>query len=425
MENMFLQAAICLFINDTSHADLKWGWPALFLETEHKFELFEEPTRFLTERFVRCGSTPSPHTWQKAAYGLKSWFQFLQAIERDWLDASEQDRIDFRDTYLQSISPKTGRSYGGDGVRSAMVVVRLFYQHCANRGTYYGDIGGSSDVAEYRVPIDRDALAHTRANAICRVKDRALPKTRPGVKIHPLTVRDLKTLLCYFGPQAAAREGDQRVVRNRLICDLGWAVGLRLSEINSLTVLQFMTLVPDPAAPFVGMALTIEHGKGNRSRQVMVPSWLVMDVQAYMEGERTTLLQRAKAKTRHSTKRLFLGFEHSDSAGEPITNAALQKMFRDACLALGLVNIIEKTDPETGVKFTYKTPRHSLHDLRHTYAVLTYHAERANGNPEPWKRIQAQLGHRSLQTTIDTYLSHVQIFTDQPGLLDVRRMLGL
>ena len=100
-------------------------------------------------------------------------------------------------------------------------------------------------------------------------------------------------------------------------------------------------------------------------------------------------------------------------------------MVREACLTLGLVQIVEKTDPETGKKFMYKRPRHSIHDLRHTYAVLTYHAERANGNAEPWKKIQAQLGHRNLQTTIDTYLSHVEIFTEQPGLLDVRKMLGL
>jgi integrase len=185
-----------------------------------------------------------------------------------------------------------------------------------------------------------------------------------------------------------------------------------------------MSLSPDRGAPFVGMALTIQ-GKGKKTRQVMIPAWLVMDIQAYMEGERAASLRACKTKSRHPPTRLLLGHEHSGSAGKAITNAALQKMFREACLALGLVEIVEKTDPETGRKFMYKTPRHSIHDLRHTYAVLTYHAERANGNPEPWKKIQAQLGHSCLQTTIDTYLSHVEIFTDQPGLIDVRRMLGL
>lgn len=420
---MFLRAEIVLFINNTANPELKQGAPALFLETRDKLDLFEEPTRFLGERYVRSGSTPSPHTWAKAAYGLKSWFQFLQAIGCDWQSASEQDRVDFRDAYLGSISQKTGRAYGVAGVHDAMVVVRAFYQHCADWGAYQGDIGASSVAAEYRVPIDRDALAHIRANGLVKSRDRALPKVRPGVKIHPLTPRDLKNLLCYVGPQAGARDGDQRLARDRLICDLGWAVGLRLNEISSLTTLQFVTLSPDRDAPFIGMALTILHGKGNKTRQVMIPAWLVTDVHAYMDGERAASLRACKA--RHAPTRLLLGHGHSGRAGLPVTNAAFQKMFRETCLKLELVDIVEKTDPETGARFTYKTPRHSLHDLRHAYAVLTYHAERANGNSEPWKKIQAQLGHSNLQTTIDTYLSHVEIFTAQPGLLDVRRMLGL
>jgi len=421
---MFLQAEVVLFFNNTDNPELKLSAPALFLETRDKLALFEEPTRFLDEHYVRSGSTPSPHTWAKAAYGLKSWFQFLQAIDRDWTNAIEQDRIDFRDVYLGSISQKTGRAYGSAGVHDAMVVVRSFYQHYAYRGTYHGDIDAGSVALEYKVLINRDALAHTRSVGFTKNRDRALPKLRPGVKIHPLSPRDLKNLLCNIGPQAGARDGDQRVARDRLICDLGWAVGLRLSEINNLTTLQFMNLSPDRGAPFVGMALTIQ-GKGNKTRQVMIPAWLVMDIQAYMEGERAASLRACKTKPRHPPTRLLLGHEYSGSAGKAITNAALQKMFREACLALGLVEIVEKTDPETGRKFMSKTPRHSIHDLRHTYAVLTYHAERANGNAEPWKKIQAQLGHSCLQTTIDTYLSHVEIFTDLSGLLDVRRMLGL
>ncbi|GAA0429874.1 hypothetical protein GCM10009094_38110 [Massilia aurea] len=100
-------------------------------------------------------------------------------------------------------------------------------------------------------------------------------------------------------------------------------------------------------------------------------------------------------------------------------------MFRNACFELGLVDTVKKKDPMTNEVFLDKVPKHSIHDLRHSYAVLTYHAERLNGNPEPWKKIQAQLGHENLKTTIGTYLRYVEIFNDQPGMTDVRRMLGL
>jgi len=423
MENTFLNSEISLFIHDDEHPELKKGCPALFLESRGELSLFEEPTRFLRTHFVQCGATPSPHTWHTASYGLKSWFQFLQALERDWQSASEQDRLDFRDIYLQSISPKTGKPYGASGVSRSMSIVRTFYEDCARRGVYHGDISCSTFAEERKIPLDRDEFADIRLPSR-KVKDRALPKVRPGVKIHPFTPGELKSLLNYLGPQASDLDHDQRSARNRLACDLGWAVGLRVDEINALTTLQFMTLVPDGTELFTGMPLTI-LGKGKKTRQVIIPAWLVIDVLAYIECERAKAIKARKTRDTRPTNRLFVGLESSRDAGMPITNAALQKMIREACLALRLVTVIEKTVPETGERYLYKTPRHSMHDLRHTYAVLTYHAERLNGNPEPWKKIQAQLGHSRLQTTINIYLAHVEIFTDLPGLLDARKMLGL
>jgi len=421
---MFLGAQLSLFFNETSHEELKKGQPAFFLETPEHQRLFEEPTGFLNERYVQSGSTPSPHTWSKAAYSLKSWFQFLQAIGRDWLAASEQDRRDYRDAYLVSISPKTGKPYGTAGVRDAMVVVRAFYEHCSEIGLYRGDIGGLLHVTKNQFQIDKDAFAHTRHFSHTRLKDRALPKVRPGSKIHPIRVADLRNLLRHIGPQAGDRQGDDRPSRDRLIFDLGWAVGLRLDEINNLTTLQFLNLCPDPATPFVSLSMII-RGKGNKTRQVAVPTWLVTDAIAYIEGERSESIRACRSKPRYSPTRLLLSHKSSRSPGQAITNGALQKMVREACFNLGLVNTVEKKDPITGVLFIDKVPKHSIHDLRHTYAVLTYHFERMNGNPEPWKKIQAQLGHEHLQTTIDTYLRYVDIFDDQPGVTDVKRMLGL
>lgn len=422
---MFLGAQLTLFFNDTDHPELKEGQPAFFLETTARQVLFEEPTGFLNEHYVHSASTASSHTWSKAAYSLKSWFQYLQAIGHEWLTASEQERRDYRDAYLSSISPKTGKLYGPDGVRDTMVVVRSFYEYCSKTGIYQGDIGGILHVEERRVPMGQDAFAHTRHFIQTRIKDRALPKTKPSGKVHPLRVVDLRNLLRYIGPQAGERRGDQRPSRDRLVLDLGWAVGLRLDEINRLTTLQFLGVCPDPSTPFVSMSLTIHRGKGNKTRQVAIPTWLVMDAIAYIEGERAESLRSVKEKSRYPSHRLLLAHINSRSCGRPITNGALQKVIRTACFELGLVDTIEKKDPITGEIFLDRVPKHSIHDLRHSYAVLTYHAERLNGNSEPWKKIQAQLGHENLKTTIDTYLRHVEIFNDQPGMTDVRRMLGL
>lgn len=424
--NTFLEAELVLFTAQVGHTDLTVWQPALFLETVNKAVLFEEPSRFLFEHFVNAGATPSKHTWARAAYCLKSWFQYCQAIKLDWKDANAQDRRDFRDAYLNAVSPRTGESYGAKGIADAMSVVRTFYVFARGKGWYAGDIGQNMDLlaAAAQTPIDLDALAHIRGVAR-KSRDRDLPKARPSQAIYPLLVRDLKCLLNHVGPPAAARQGDQRPARDRLICDLGWAVGLRVAEIVSLTTLQFLNLNPDPATPNVNLSLTIV-GKGRKMRQVAIPTWLVLDALEYIDGERNDSLRANKDRPRHPPVQMLLAHQNSSNRrGKPITVDAIQKMIREACISLGLVEAIEKTDPETSEVFTVKVPKHSIHDLRHTYAVLTFHAERAMGNAEPWKKIQAQLGHKHLQTTIDTYLAHVEIFTDQPGLLDVRKMLGL
>jgi len=51
-----------------------------------------------------------------------------------------------------------------------------------------------------------------------------------------------------------------------------------------------------------------------------------------------------------------------------------------------------------------RSPAFSPHCLRHTCAMWTYIAEKRQGNSEPWKVVQARLGHAHLKTTTDTYL---------------------
>ena len=422
--NMFLDGDVVLFINHSEDSGLKIGAPAVFLEGPDSAVLFEEPTTFLYERYVRSGAILSPHTWAKAAYALKSWFEYLQSTAMDWRDAGEQDRINFRDAYLSSISPKTGRLYGFAGVRDSLTVIREFYLFCATRNVYGGDVGGGHYSAVH-IPIDRNFLAHTHILPNISSRDHALPIVRSETRIHAISATDLRSLLNHVGPQAAHRAGDMRPSRDRLICDFGWAVGLRLDEINRLTTLQFLHLVPDTRVPFANLPITIHHGKGGKTRQVAVPAWLVMDVLAYVKGERAESIRSRPTSARNLTHNLLLAHVSSKSSGQAVTNSAIQKMFRQACLSLGIVKTVEKIEPLRGLRRLAQVPKHSVHDLRHTYAVLTYHAERLHGNSEPWKKIQAQLGHSHLQTTIDTYLAHVEIFTDQQGLLDVRGMLGL
>lgn len=424
--NNFLDGEIVLFINEGESQDLKVGQPSFFIETESEATVFQEATHFLNEAFVVSGSAPSRHTWAAAAQSLKTWFQYLQVIEKDWRDASRQDRLNYRDAYLTAVSPRTGENYSRSTIANRLSVIRSFYVHARMMAWYQGDIGWIGEIVEETDgrPIDQDALVHTRSASRIRQRDRDLPKSRPNVVFHPLQVMALRALLNHVGPQASNPGTDLRSPRDRLIVDLGWVVGLRVQEVINLNIFQFLDMTPDPDAPYRDMQMTILR-KGNKKSPVAIPTWLVMDALSYIEGERAQALRQAKIIGRARSSQMFLSHPGSTRQGRPITVKRVQGLMQEICLALGLVESVEVRNPDTGEVIVRKRAKHSFHDLRHTCAVLMYHAERANGNPEPWKKIQAQLGHRHLQTTVDTYLTHVEIFTEQLGLLNVRRMIGL
>lgn len=163
--NSFFDSEIVIFKNTIDVAGLKQGQPSLFILSETKATLFEEPTLFLAEQYVQSGKSPSVHTWAAACDALKSWFEFLQATGRPWLEATRQDRRDYRDAYLEAISPRTGQRYDPATPRGRMIVIREFYRFAWKKGWYNGDLATTTvnETQDANVPIDKDALAHTRS----------------------------------------------------------------------------------------------------------------------------------------------------------------------------------------------------------------------------------------------------------------------
>ena len=78
--------------------------------------------------------------------------------------------------------------------------------------------------------------------------------------------------------------------------------------------------------------------------------------------------------------------------------------------------VATKTHVETGALYQSAEAAHTFHDARHTFAAWMYHAERAGGNAEPWKIVQARLGHRQLATTLNTYLRVVDDYRTEVNL---------
>lgn len=392
--------------------------PLMFQYFKDQVDLFSEPTIFLSQKFVSVSGTPSKHTWEAAGYDLMSWFQWCQLKKIDWHAATESDRRQFSDDYFQADSdPKT--------INRKLTTVRRFYDFARAEGWYHRDIGASIEQRQAaNRPIDQDALAHTRAaEGYIKEKDPLLRKAGRKDVIRPLQVKHLRKLLEHVGPTVQTVQ-DKRQVRDRLICDLGYVAGARLGDVTTLTTLQFLNIIVEPHEHLMDFPLIVE-GKMKVTRKVAAPGWLVLAIQTYIHGERAASEREGKKRGVKATTALFLGHPASKSAGKQITRSAIQKMFALACMKCGITERIEMEDVETGKKHVKTVPAHSFHDLRHNCAVLTYHAEKAQGNAEPWKIVQIKLGHKSLKVTVDTYLAHVSIFGEKQGVTDIRRLLGL
>jgi integrase len=394
--------------------------PLLFQYWRAQVAVFDEPTIFLREKFVAVGRAPSEHTWAAAGYDLLTWFQWCQLTGIEWRDATEANRQQFADDYAAA---------GSDAktINRKLTTVRRFYDFCRQEGWYKRDIGSSLGQRQVGSrPIDEDSLAHIRGNEAVKEKDRLLRKVGRKVVVRPLQLEQVRRLLKHLGPAPEDKE-DRRSVRDRLMAELALFGGARLGDVVSLTTLKFLSITVEPHQMLAEFPLIVE-GKGKVTRQMAVPGWLVVAVQKYIAGERAESERQGKKRGgggKRPTTALFLGHPKSKSAGKLISRSAVQKMFELACRQCGITEMVEVADPETGKTHVKTVAAHSFHDLRHNCAVLVYHAEKANGNSEPWKVVQIRLGHKSVKVTMEVYLAHVEIFGRRQGLTDIRRLIGL
>jgi integrase len=272
-----------------------------------------------------------------------------------------------------------------------------------------------------RAPLDQDALAHLRkgsapsvegAGAVAQRLNRLKPTAGQNDTVLAFSREELAALIRWAGPRPSKRKPeDGGSDRDFIVLALGWACGLRAQEIVEVPVMPFLSMVPDlqNLGRFYKLLVT---GKGKKTLPIDVPAWLVLDIQAYMDGERKRSLH--KRGPRVEEKQLILNSEHSSRAGKPMTKGALQALVRRACIGSGLMTKVRTTCPETGQIVVKQVAKYSTHCLRHTYAVMTYHNHRKSGYAEldAWKYIQMQLRHKSPTTTINIYLRHVSVWAE-------------
>lgn len=391
------------------------GFPFLVAEANDSLTIVEPASIYLCRKFlfIRAREARSADAEQSfrrnsaraCADDLKDWWEFLCHEELLWDRVRREDVEQYRDTMLQTVSPRTHEPYARATVRRRLTTVIDFYRWAARERKYAGDLEGDS-LRQITRSIDRRPLAHLSSGG--GKSNDLLPSLRRGVDdlVRAMRARDYRAIACRLGPVPSERGQDPRPARDRLAAELSLHTGMRIDEVTSLTKWQLLDLIPDRERPLTFQLMPITKTKGLRPRRVMVPNWLIAEVHAYIDGERKEALAEG---TRRGLKRepqaLFLnGVTARHNAGRPLSNDSLDEMFRRAVIDAGLTESTHKTDPETGERYIVQTARYSFHCLRHSFAIWRYYAERQAGNTEPWKLIQSLLGHQSLATTTDLYL---------------------
>lgn len=394
------------------------GFP--YLVDDDALEVIEPALLYLCNQFIRAGRYKAGPTAEAAAYDLMDWWRYLGEKGRDWTDVDIDFFAGYREDRLATVSPQTHETLKPKTIRRRMSRAFDYCKWAIKSKLMSADgLGSLREIQQLISSPSSDyepgdpAFEEVPSDSVTDL----LPedKTEGHEHVNVLSPHSWQTLQSELGPlpSEAKKTGDLRPTRDRLASEFSLQTGLRVDEVANLTIKQILGLqIPDGAPDEMKLKMHVTKTKRLRPRDVEVPVYLVRELYTYIDGEREETLTVAKrywlkGNTRKPVSLFLNGTAARHHAGKPIQSDTLSRQFHAAVLRAGLLNVVDKIDPETVESYLTQVAMHCYHDLRHTFAVWTYYAEKAAGNAEPWVIIQRLLGHKHLSTTLNIYLKHV------------------
>lgn len=410
--NTFIQRATAI---QTEHAAINYCLPDNFpyLVSIETGKIIECVLFFLCDtclqRNVYVGNTAVAF-----ANDIKDWWDFLQHFSVDWKDADIEHVKKYRDAMFCTISPHTHKPYSRSTIKRRVGTVISFYRWAKVNNLVSEDVDVLVAKRIMRT-LDSDLLAHIPNKQDSLVSD-VIPRSNraPDECIRPFSPSDYRRVAVELGPLPSEIGVSGKISRDRLAAEIALNTGMRVSEVASLTIWHILDLRPDREMPLGATSLFISNTKGGRSRRVLMPNWLIDELLLYIDGERKSTIvvgRRWWLKGKVEPRALFLNNKSAaHNSGKAIKKKSLQDAFHNAVMRAKLVSRSFRRDPISSTDYVVSIADHSFHDLRHSYAVWTYHARLLAGDAQPWKFIQTMLGHAYMSTTINTYLRVVDIF---------------
>lgn len=375
--------------------------------------IIEPALYWLTSNFPFRRTKWSPASVENAAHDICQWWRALERKGKPWNEITPTDLVEFRDELLTTISSRTQQVYGTGMVRRCVGSVVGLYRWAAGQGLYTGPPLDQREIRKGYRRADTDLLAgiapSRRKPSLFILK--GVPN--PANRVHPLQQNEWANIRRALGPLPSEKGADEvSSCRNRLASELSLWSGARVDEVAHISKHQIARLEPDEVDDHAPLVIRLTHTKGSIPRNALIPAHLARELQTYINGERAAAVQKGRSHgLAREPRQLFVNGEDAGrNAGRAVDRRTLWRAFHNAVREAGLTQEIERTDSSSGMTSVFMAAAHCFHDLRHTFACWLYQAELQAGNPDPWKTVQARLGHKYLSTTVDLYLKSVDVF---------------
>lgn len=379
---------------------------------------------YMSDKHLSRKLTYNANTVEAYSSDLLDWMRFCTRFEIPWDKATWADLGRYVDS-MNLVSPHHSQTFRQATVSRRLVPIQQLYQWAAENipdlcsvapeGTLF-----RADNVAYFLDDRRKELRQSVGYGKESTEDISLPNVMQPSEVEAVLKLIGPAPMSYTnngigggaGTVAIPNEGRYKAEKTtvaHLGMDIACQAGLRVSEVIGLQIKHFAKFRSVEILPARHYDIGPFRRKGGKFKTVKFHGVLLQKVLDYIEGERKMAIG---GRGDHG---ILLVHRDGRFQGLPITESCLQRRFSEACITAGLTRSISKVKPLNGDwKLTTTVVEiraaFTFHDLRHTFAVWMYYARKANGDAEPWKYIQEQLGHEDVTTTIKTYLKVTQDF---------------
>ncbi|WP_322033219.1 site-specific integrase [Paraburkholderia sp. J76] len=374
-------------------------------------DVIEPALLFIFDTYTPAGVLKREKTVKTYVEALYEWFSHLEALEDayelaiaagdksalpppTWNQVTAQHLLAYSVALESAISPLTFSALSTATKHDRMRTIIALYQWAFFKG-YYTDFVNLKEVYENSTKKPRARIP------------RAIP------------IKQLVEILKRLGPlpsECVGQEHKQKS-RDRLAAEFALRCGLRIDEVTNLTVRQITKLIPHRGPnPHKPVALPLTHTKGGEPREVALPSSLLREVLAYIDGERAEVVNLAKSQGTNEiyTEPANLFVNGADASqediGKPLTTHRLSVIFHDCVIACGFFSVVYEqghANARNDSRRKRLVALYTFHFLRHTFVYSMYYALQRVGVKFPWRTIQILLGHAHLSTTVKYYMRGV------------------